>query len=466
MNGRPRWEALIAMTNAECLPDAIANAGTGHFSNVTPHPAREKPPSDSRRKHGQSPPGSQPESARLAVLAVDAAGGNLAQIQELLARMSVELIAAQSDEEALALVGKGRIALVLVDLSTPALHGLETARRIRERFGEAAPPVLFVTAQDAADEFIPEMHEADHIDFLRLPVDPGLLRTKVEALRLSRASHAPSRRRATGTIVPEGEDAHRSPANGGALRDVGFELVELQHRNRELARRNQELGSFAHVISHDLRQPLQSILDYLELMAATEACAGNPDVSRWLKSSRKLGQNMQALISGVLDFATIGAHSMSFRMVDGNAVLQNAIENLLAVIRRENALVSYDPLPKILGSEAFLSRLFQNLIGNAIKYRREKQPCIRIACERRQRHGGWLIRVIDNGRGIPAGQLPTIFDMFARAENSRAVAGSGIGLAISKKIVELHGGKIWVESKLGIGSEFHIVFPNFDDRPK
>ncbi|MCC6265429.1 MAG: hybrid sensor histidine kinase/response regulator [Bryobacterales bacterium] len=466
MNGRRRWEVLVAMTNAECFRDAIANAGAGHFSNATAHPVREKSASDSRRRRRQSPPGPQPEPVRLAVLAVDAAGENLTQIQEILARMSVDLIAVQSDEEALALVGKGRIALVLIDLSTPAPHGFETARRIRERFGDAAPPVLFVTAQDAEDGFIPEMHEAEHIDFLRLPIDPSLLRSKVEALHLRRAGHEPARRRTAGPITPESDDAHRSPANGSALRDVGFELVELQHRNRELARRNQELGSFAHVISHDLRQPLQSILDYLELMAATEACAGNPDVSRWLRSSRKLGQDMHALISGVLDFATIGAHSMTFRMVDSNAVLQNAIENLLAIIRLEDALVSYDPLPKILGSEAFLTRLFQNLIGNAIKYRREEQPCIRIACERRQLQGGWLIRVIDNGRGIPAAQIPTVFDMFARAENSRAVAGSGIGLAISKKIVELHGGKIWVESELGIGSEFHIVFPNFDDRPK
>lgn len=253
-------------------------------------------------------------------------------------------------------------------------------------------------------------------------------------------------------------------ASRGASRDTSFELVELRRRNHELASRNRELNNFAHVVSHDLRQPLQSILDYLELLAAAEDCSQNPNVARWLHSSRKLGRNMQTLINGVLDYATLGTQSMTFRMVDGNAVLRNALENLLAITRQENAVISHDPLPTLFGSAAFLTRLFQNLIGNAIKYRREVDPRIQITCESRGKTRGWLIRVIDNGRGIPPEYLPSIFEMFTRVEDSPHVAGSGVGLAITKKIVELHGGSIWAESEIGKGSEFHIVFPSFDDK--
>lgn len=273
--------------------------------------------------------------------------------------------------------------------------------------------------------------------------------------------------------IENGAIAHRAvtstpepskPSPARVPRNSNLELVELRQRNYELVCQNRELNNFAHVVSHDLRQPLQSILDYLELLASIEDCSRNPDVARWLQSSRKLGLNMQTLINGVLDYATLGTQSMAFQMVDGNAVLQSALENLLAVTRQENAIISYDPLPVLFGSAAFLTRLFQNLIGNAIKYRRDVDPQIRIRCESRDKTRDWLIRVIDNGRGIPPEFLPSIFDMFTRVGDSHHVPGSGVGLAITKRIVELHGGSIWAESKVGKGSVFHIVFPSFDSK--
>lgn len=448
---------------------ASVNAISGEFRTATPGtvPAPEALSALSRSEEKSSRDRtSREESApvRWALLAVDDTEESLSQIGQALGPMDVELICARSGEEALKLVGDERIALVLLDVSMPGMDGFETARRIRAQCGDAAPPVIFLTALNSSHDLVLEAYEAGTVDILHKPVNSSMLQSKVEVFTSLRRKHQQEQARARKlTPIEHGLVARRSAAERTA-RDISFELVELQHRNRELARRNQELDSFAHIISHDLRQPLQSILDYLELMATTEDCSRNPNVARWLGSSRKLGQNMQSLISGVLDYATIGTQSMSFRMVDGNAVLQDAIENLMAVIRQENAMVSYDPLPKILGSEAFLTRLFQNLVGNAIKYRRDEQPRIRVACERQEQKRGWLIRIIDNGRGIPSESLSTIFDMFTRVGDSQRVVGSGVGLAICKKIVELHGGQIWAESELGSGTEFCIVFPNFDDK--
>src|SRR3989338_1717532 len=233
---------------------------------------------------------------------------------------------------------------------------------------------------------------------------------------------------------------------------------ELTQRTRELSRSNQELEQFAYVASHDLQEPLRMIASYTQLIAQRYRGKLDADADEFIGYSVDGATRMQAIINDLLKLSRVGTHNTVFTRVNAQAELDRALANLRLVIEDSGASIVCDPLPSLNADESQLTQLFQNLIGNALKFRGSNSPCIQIGAE----HQGeeWVFHVRDNGIGIVPEHSERIFLMFQRLHGKKEYPGTGIGLTICKKIIEHHVGRIWVESEQGKGSTFYFTIPN------
>ncbi len=210
-----------------------------------------------------------------------------------------------------------------------------------------------------------------------------------------------------------------------------------------------------------------AILDYLELIEDSAGDRLEPDTVRWIESSLKVGRSMQALIDNILAYSRLGCIE-EMTTVDTGAAFARALENLPASIKESGATVTHGTLAPGLGSEVLLTCLFQNLIGNAIKYRSAAPPRIHVVQIWCERGGKWCFHVSDNGRGFKSEDTLRIFDMFSRGNERDGIAGAGIGLAVCKRIVAAHGGRIWAQPRFPGGAEFKFLLPGGapqDSRP-
>jgi PAS domain S-box-containing protein len=228
----------------------------------------------------------------------------------------------------------------------------------------------------------------------------------------------------------------------------------------ELARSNQELEQFASVASHDLQEPLRAVDGYLSLLETR--CGDQLDEkSRHLVAEAVRGAGrMRTLIDDLLALSRLGTQGMQLRPANLNQVLAQALAALEASVREAGAVIDSDPLPTVDVDAGQIEQLFQNLIGNAIKFRGNRPPQVRITAQ--SGRGFWTLAVRDNGIGIDPQHFERIFQIFHRLHGRGHYPGTGIGLAICKKVVERHGGRIWVESQPGEGSTFLFTLPSRD----
>jgi signal transduction histidine kinase len=232
---------------------------------------------------------------------------------------------------------------------------------------------------------------------------------------------------------------------------------ELERKAKDLVRSNTELEQFAYVAAHDLRQPLVVVGGYINRLRRICKDKLDPDADSLIRYASDATTRMEALINALLAYARVGTKTKDLKLIDYNDMVECATTNLQAEIERSRAIVTHDQLPTTLGDNIQVVQLFQNLISNSIKFRREKPPRVHISTEHREKE--WVISIYDNGIGIDPKHLNCIFDIFQRAHSSAEHPGNGIGLAICKKIVENHGGRIWVESTQGKGSTFKFTIP-------
>ena len=227
---------------------------------------------------------------------------------------------------------------------------------------------------------------------------------------------------------------------------------ELEHKTRELTRSNEELQQFAYVASHDLQEPLRMISSYTQLLERRYGERLDGDARDFMAYIVDGAARMKQLIEDLLAYSRVGTRGKELQTVDSGASLSRAIANLRGAIESAGATVTHDRMPEVLADGAQLSQVFQNLIGNAIKFRGEEPSRIHVGAETRDTV--WVFTVKDNGIGLDTQYADRIFMMFQRLHNKAEYPGTGIGLAIVKKIVERHGGRIWVESEPGKGATF------------
>ena len=228
------------------------------------------------------------------------------------------------------------------------------------------------------------------------------------------------------------------------------ELQQIAMQN--LQRSNEELEQFAYVASHDLQEPLRMVSSFTQLLERRYSDKLDNDAKEFIGYAVDGANRMQRLINDLLDYSRITTRGNEFSKIDLSAILAYSIRQLQEKILETGTLVTNDDLPQITGDESQLIRLFQNLIENAIKYKGEFSPRIHISSK--STPGFWHISVKDNGIGIEPQYSERIFQIFQRLHSKEAYPGTGIGLAVCKRIVERHGGKIWIESIEGEGSEF------------
>jgi signal transduction histidine kinase len=324
----------------------------------------------------------------------------------------------QTAEDFIDRVRKAAYDVVLADYNLPAWNGMETLEILR-REGLDIPVVLVsgYLGEQKAVECI-KQGAADYVlkdHLLRLP----------EAVRR-------------------------------ALREK--QLREAHRRTLEdLARSNRDLEQFAYVASHDLQEPLRMVAAYTQLLAERYRGKLDEQADKYIHYAVDGAMRMQTMIQAVLAFSRIGRQDADLKSTDCNIVMQAVLQNLQATIQESGARVEFERLPAVMADASQLLQLFQNLIGNAIKFRGPEPMVIRVTAENHAHE--YLFSVSDNGIGIAPEHAEAVFVIFKRLHTRAEYPGSGIGLAICKKIVERHGGRLWVESQPGQGATFKFTLP-------
>jgi PAS domain S-box-containing protein len=285
----------------------------------------------------------------------------------------------------------------------------------------------------------------------------------------------------TGTIFedverhqkPDGEQLHVHVLKV-PIRDVKGNIVEtqgmfwdvtarvlaeqsLKRVAQELARSNEELRQFASVVSHDLHEPLRALTSFCRLLQ--DRYQGRLDATgdEYITFIGDGATRMQELLDDLLEYTRVGTRGKEFQSTNCSAVLDRTLTSLKIALAESGAMVTRDPLPTVLGDPTQLGQLFQNLLANAIKFRGQETPRIHVTAQRQGEY--WLFSVRDNGIGIDPRDAERIFVIFQRLHTREEYDGTGIGLAVCKKIVERHGGRIWVESRRGQGCLFYFILP-------
>jgi light-regulated signal transduction histidine kinase (bacteriophytochrome) len=233
-------------------------------------------------------------------------------------------------------------------------------------------------------------------------------------------------------------------------------LAELRVTAADLARSNADLEQFAYVASHDLQEPLRMVASYTQLLAQRYRHKLDADADEFIGYAVSGAERMQLLISDLLTYSRVGSRGVPPSRVSAGASLDRAIQNLGSAIAESGAQISFDSMPTVMADGAQLAQVFQNLLGNALKFRSEEPPRVHVSAEATD--GAWLFRVSDNGVGIDPVYFPRLFQIFQRLHGKK-VPGTGIGLATCRRIIERHRGRIWVESEPGKGTTFCFTLP-------
>jgi signal transduction histidine kinase len=324
----------------------------------------------------------------------------------------------QTPEEFMQCIRKNNYSIVLADYKLPEWNGLETVEILR-REGLDVPVILVSGA----------LGEVKAVECIKQGAADYVLKDQLPRLA-----------DVVGRAIREKQlrDDHRRTLN-------------------ELARSNRDLEQFAYVASHDLQEPLRMVATYTQLLAERYQGKIDQNADKYIHYAVDGALRMQTLVKDLLAYSRVGREASERQQTDCNLVLQSVIANLHPLIQESGARVIYANLPTLMANRSELLQLFQNLIGNAIKFRSSAPPEIRISAE--DKTGEWIMSVADNGIGIAPEHAETVFVIFRRLHTHEEYPGSGIGLAICKRIVEEQGGHIWVESQPGKGAKFNFILP-------
>ncbi len=233
--------------------------------------------------------------------------------------------------------------------------------------------------------------------------------------------------------------------------------AQVTQQSDELARSNRELEQFAYVASHDLQEPLRMVSSYVQLLGRRYSGQLDERADKYIYFAVDGATRMQRLISDLLAYSRVGTRGGGLSATDTSAAVEEALSNLEVALEESRASIEYPGLPQVTADSSQLVQLFQNLIGNALKFKGDARPRVEIGAEREGAH--WRFSVRDNGVGFDQKYADRVFGVFKRLHRNRDIPGTGIGLAVCQRIIDRHGGRIWAESELGKGATFYFTLP-------
>jgi signal transduction histidine kinase len=404
------------------------------------------------------------------ILLVDDREDNLLAIETIFEPDGYRFVKANSGRQALKiLLREFDFALILMDVKMPNLNGFETASLIYERDRLKHIPIIFITANNFGDENLYRGYQAGAIDYIYKPIKPEVLRAKVSVLidlyRKNRQLLAQEQRLVAINKSLEIEIKERK-ASEEKVKHLNRQLLE---NIASLEQANKDLDRFAFMASHDLQEPLRKIRMFSDRLALKYSDIMDDDGRTNIQRIHKAAERMQNLITDILTFSKIAVDSPSFIDSDMNALIGEVIVDLDEEIKSKRGQVIVEKMPTLSVNPSLIKPLFHNLIGNALKYsKKDATPMVKITSEISSQLNGKTIGVSpkycriyiqDNGIGFDQKYAEEIFGMFKRLHHNSEFQGTGIGLALCKKIVEQHNGYISARSKINEGSTFIISLP-------
>jgi PAS domain S-box-containing protein len=358
--------------------------------------------------------------------------------------------------------------MAIIGSATDAIITVDDEQKVT-LFNTAAERLFRCPASEALgrplDRFIPERFREAHRQHIR---DFGATGVTARAMGHQRPLAA---LRADGVEIPVEATISQSTVGGRRLftaivRDISERKradEAMARQAEELARSNVELERFAYVTSHDLQEPMRTVRSFAQLLQRRCASQLTGDATEYLRFISDGVARMQTLINDLLIYSRVSSQGGAFAPADCNVIVAKVLESLHSSIQSNRARVTSGALPVVVGDATQLGQVFQNLLVNAMKFHGSRPPRIEVSAA--ESAGEWVFCVRDNGIGIAPEYFERIFIIFQRLHTIEEYGGTGIGLAICKKIVERHGGRIWVESAVGEGSAFYFSIPKREQRP-
>lgn len=399
------------------------------------------------------------------ILIVDDIRANIVALKKILELHNLDVDTASSGEEALKKILKKEYGLIIMDVQMPGMDGFEVAEILAGSKRTKDIPVIFLSAVNKQKKFIFKGYETGGVDYITKPVDSDLLILKVKSFL--KIYHQQNELKTVRDLLSK-EIEIRKQAQDNLEEKVAERTVQLVSKNEELELRNHELQQFSWVVSHDLKEPARKVQMFINIIAErylVKNDAANDYIARTIRSVER----MQDLITDLLEYSRLSSKVIP-EQTDLNNVLEEVIADFDYLIEQNKAVITVGPLPTIVAIPSQLRQVFQNLIGNSLKFlRKEVTPVIEITSEIIQdkefdspvSQSGNFVRIVvkDNGIGFDEIHLERIFMIFQSLHDRQTYQGTGIGLAITKKIIEKHNGLITAKSSEGEGASFIIVLP-------
>ena len=385
------------------------------------------------------------------ILIVDDNPNNLKVLYTYLKNAGFEVLVAEDGKSGIEAVKHSTPELILLDVMMPGIDGFEVCRRLKSDRATKGIPIIFLTALSETVNKVMGF-EVGGVDYITQPIENEEVVARVKThltIRRMRLALQQQNENLKAEIERRKEVETRLQLSNFSLKET------VADRTAELTSSNQDLEQFAYIASHDLRQPLRKIRMCTEYLSEDYAHCFDEQAESYMGYITKSIDRMYLLIEDLLTYSRIGKQEETHVSIDLNSVVEDCLEDLSLTIEEKQATINYDRLPTIKGNLSEMRQLFQNLIGNALKFTDDEPPVINISATLQDKL--YLFKVEDNGIGIEPQYTNKIFQMFQRLHNSSEYEGTGIGLAICQKIATRYGGKIWVESELEKGSVFYFT---------
>ena len=378
------------------------------------------------------------------ILIVDDDEQNLTSLENVLADLEQGIIKARSGAQALRYLEQAVFAVILIRHKLPDIDGFQLAEFARGNTKSRLTPIIFITDYDSNEKLIARGYGFGAVDFIFTPIIAEVLHGKVAVFIEMFA--------AQDNLLEKNRlleiESHR---------ELALRARKLEELNKELEASNRELDQFAHIASHDLREPLRTITNFIQLLLENNTEKLGPDAEKYAYFIVDGADRMKRLIQDLLEFSHVGRKDLVRKIISVGEIVERIRFSLSTDLQKSGGKIVFEGSCTLTANPSSFQQLLQNLISNALKFRGDEKPILTLTAV--EQGNFWLFALKDNGIGINKEHQQIIFQIFQRLHKSEAYPGTGMGLAICEKIVHKHGGRIWVESEIDKGATFFFTIP-------